>query len=173
MAVDPISAIIAPVPEVDALTRRWRRRHDPSGRAGAVAHVTLLVPFITPDLIDDGVVRDLARVLHPFFPCEVTFRRAARFSDTVYLAPHPDEPFRAMTRALVARWPEHLPYQGAHLDPTPHLTVAHGSDEGVLAAVNAEVEHILPVVAHIREVHLIVGCNEGGWSLRARVPLGA
>ena len=38
--------------------------------------------------------------------------------------------------------------------------------------VKEDVEGILPVEAHIGEVHLIVGSNESRWSVVARIALG-
>ena len=53
-----------------------------------------------------------------------TFGSTAWFEDKVlWLAPDPAEPFRALTASVAAAFPEHPPYEGAHDDVVPHLTV--------------------------------------------------
>jgi hypothetical protein len=168
---EPITALVVPLPEADARIRRWREVYDPSGRLGFPAHVTILAPFVPPDRIDEAVLADLRSVLAGFDGFDVVFRRTARFFDTLYLAPEPDEPFREMTRALVARWPEHPPYGGEYPDPTPHATVAHAQDEETFAAIEAEVTEVLPIDARVTEVRLFAGSNETDWEEVATIPL--
>lgn len=171
MSSEPMSALVAVLPDLDSHIRRWRKVYDPSGIVGMPAHVTILAPFVPPDRIDDAAVGDIRTVLASFPAFTVAFRRTARFFDTLYLAPEPDQPFREMTRALVARWPEHPPYGGAYPDPTPHATVAHGQDEETFEAIEAEVTEILPIDARVTEARLLVGSNETTWKDVASIPL--
>lgn len=170
---ESLSAILVPVPDVEARVGKWRRVHDPSGRAGLVAHVTLLVPFLPPAKLDEEVETEIESILGSFAPLHVAFHALGRFPGTLYLAPEPAAPFLAMTEALVARWPEHPPYEGAYAETTPHLTVADGEGEATLRVLEDEVRRILPLEVVVREAQLVVGSNERGWRVRWRFPLGA
>ena len=88
-----------------------------------------------------------------------------------WLAPRPDPPFRALTEALWARFPDHPPYRGEFADVVPHLTIGHDVpvDELSAAAVTAR----LPLRAEPREVWLMVGAPEpDAWRRAARFALG-
>jgi hypothetical protein len=73
----------------------------------------------------------------------------------LYLAPRPAAPFRALTAAISARWPEAPPYEGQFPDVVPHLTVAHGQEPAVLDMIEPEVAARLPVAARIESVQLM------------------
>jgi len=173
MAPEPITALLVPLPEVDALVRSWREVYDPSGRVGVPAHVTVLAPFVSPETIDERVIADLREATADFAPFEVAFRRAARFFNALYLAPEPEEPFRAMTRSLVARWPECPPYGGAHPDPTPHLTLAFEQDESTFERISREAAAVLPIETRVTEIRLFIGSNDSRWEEREILPITA
>src|SRR5206468_4130667 len=101
---------------------------------GVPPHVTLLVPCT-----DD--THAIAKQLAPFGPFDVSFAALDRFPGTLWLVPDPAEPFRAMTAALVTRFPEHPPYGGMFSEVVPHLTVAQAE----LDAAEAELEPKLPM----------------------------
>lgn len=166
------TALIVPIPIADECVGRWRRMHDPSGRAGLGAHVTLLVPFVSPAQVGASPVEALGAVFRGFEPWGTAFWEPARFPDTLVLLPKPDEPFRELTQALVARWPEHPPYEGAYADPTPHLTVAHGVSEETFDRVQRELAAVLPFRAQVKEARLVIGSNESGWSVHTTFPFG-
>ena len=86
------SAVIVPVPAVEPLVSRWRRR------------------------FDDGVLARLGSVCATTAALEVVFSRLARFPNVLYLQPEPSEPFRRLTAAVVEQWPQTPPYGGA--DPS-------------------------------------------------------
>jgi hypothetical protein len=74
----------------------------------------------------------------------------------LYLAPTPDQPFRALTGEMARRWPEAPPYEGQFTEVIPHLTVAHGQAPQVFEEVEAELAGRLPATATISSVSLFV-----------------
>ena len=107
------------------------------------AHVTVLVPC-------SGDAAAVSEVLAPFEPFDVTFPRLERFSELIWLAPEPAEPFVAMTEAMLERFPEYPPYGGIHDRIVPHLTVAKTQ----LDETAAVVEPLLPLRSRAETVVL-------------------
>ena len=92
----------------------------------------------------------------------------------LYLAPRPDEPFRALTRAVCAAFPGYLPYGGAFADTIPHLTIGGRPSGGVaeLRAAEAVVSSFLPVRGQVSRVWLMAGgAVPGSWHTLAEFPL--
>lgn len=150
------TALLATVDEVEPLVGRWRRRYDSSASAGVPAHVTVLFPFLGIDRVTATVVDDLTALIGAHRPFTVRFEECRRFPDVLYLAPAPDQPFRALTEAIADRWPEAPPYEGRFADIVPHLTVAHGQPPLILDELEAELAQHLPVTATISSVGLFV-----------------
>jgi 2'-5' RNA ligase len=166
-----LSGLVVPVPEADPVVGAVRDRLDPHARAGIPAHVTVLFPFLDASLLDEGTLARLARTFAGHRSFAARFERFGRFPGLLHLAPSPDAPFRALTAAVVARWPEVPPYGGRFGDPDPHLTLAQGQDDDVLDAAEAEVRDALPVVTRVTSVELVV--HDGTvWRHRAGFPLG-
>ena len=105
---------------------RTRRMASPVAAVGVPAHITLLFPFLPASALDHAVRDRLAAIAATVAPFEVGFRRVARFPDAIYLAPEPAMPFRDLTSAIVAMWPEHPAYAGRYDEIVPHLTIAEG-----------------------------------------------
>ncbi|WP_328318963.1 2'-5' RNA ligase family protein [Streptomyces sp. NBC_00388] len=166
------TALVITVPEAEPVVAGWRARFDPMAADGIPAHLTVLYPFLPQDRIDDGVLDALARLFsgHPAF--DVTFRECGRFPGLLHLAPEPDGPVRALTRAVYARWPEAPPYGGRFGDPAPHVTLTQRQDPAVLDMVEADVRKRLPFGAAVRSVGL-VAYDGTAWSSRAGFPLGS
>ena len=168
------TAIVVLVPKADPLVGALRRAHTRDGAEGMAAHVTLLYPFADSSEVTDDRLRELGATLAPFAEFEFTLSEARRFEGdpaTLYLAVDPAPPFRALTRALVAAFPEHPPYGGTVPDPMPHVTVAQG-DAAVLNRAEAEVAGRLPVAARADSVTVVEHAG-GGWRERATLPLGS
>jgi len=94
--------------------------------------------------------------------------------DVLWLAPEPDEPFRALTRAVRAAFPHYRPYGGAHEDSVPHLTVGHAPLAGLgdLRAAEAGLRPMLPIRARVTRAWLMAGrAAPGSWHLMAELPL--
>jgi len=159
------------VPEAEPVVARWRDRYDTSAAQGMPAHITVLYPFLRASKIDDSVLGRLRRVGTATAPFDVELRRTARFPATIYLAPDPAEPFRALTHALAAEWPEAPPYRGAYDDVVPHLTVADDVSTEVMDEAEADVGPQLPLRARVTKVHLFV-FDGHRWQQREAFPLG-
>ncbi|HKS48737.1 MAG TPA: 2'-5' RNA ligase family protein [Amycolatopsis sp.] len=159
------SALIVPVPETDHLVA-WHRRAL-SSRATAVvpAHVTVLYPFVPPNLIDADTIVGIEAALAGTTSFDCVFSQVKWFGDeVVWLEPKPDEHFRTLTQAMCKRFPAHLPYAGEHPDTVPHLTVVDsrtGDPERKREAA-ADLAAVLPVHAHIDRVRLVAGDDDHG-----------
>jgi 2'-5' RNA ligase len=176
------SGLVVPVPSATAAVAPRRERLDPAAVYGVPAHVTVLYPFVPPDELGPDDLHTLAEMFAAAAPFDFVLDRVGWFGESVlYLAPTPAEPFVALTRQVVARYPAHLPYDGAFDDITPHLTVG---DRGTLAELRdaaAAVAPALPITARATDVWLMVGTparvdtavrRDGSWRVRARFPLG-
>jgi len=159
------------VPEAAPLVSHWRDRLDPYAAVGIPAHVTVLAPFLDTGRIGAA---ELAALHGLFAACpafDVTFPRCARFPGVLYLAPEPAGPFRALTGAVAARWPETPPYGGRFPDVVPHLTVAYSEDRSALDRVEAGLAGGLPARARIASAQLLAN-DQGRWTELASFRLG-
>jgi 2'-5' RNA ligase len=168
------SALIVPVPEAEGAVGALRARYDTSASWGVPAHVTVLYPFLPPAGIDETVLAAVRETVLTVPRFDLVLTRTDWFGDDVlWLAPEPDGPFRALTAALWARFPQAAPYGGAFDDVVPHLTVAHGRPPPVLREAAVQVAAGLPIHAPVEAVRLIVGRPEPGdsWHTMAEFPL--
>jgi 2'-5' RNA ligase len=122
------SAFVARVPQAEPLVARLREQFDPVAKLGMPAHVTLLYPFMSPELIDTAVVERARTVVAGAHSFVFGLARVCRFTDVLYLAPDPSGPFIALTERLQRQFPEFPLYGGQYKSVVPHLTVAHGSE---------------------------------------------
>ncbi|GAA1309980.1 hypothetical protein Psi02_40730 [Planotetraspora silvatica] len=165
------TALVVHVPEAEAVVSAWRRRFDSSAALGVPAHVTVLYPFLDADRVDAEVVAALGEVFAAHDAFEARFSTCGRFPDVIYLAPDPDGPFRELTEAVAARWPEAPPYGGRFEDVMPHLTVAEGVAPDVQDMIEADLAGRLPVITRVRAVALET--YDGAlWKETASFPLG-
>lgn len=161
------SALIVPVPETDQLVRSHRRTLGDAPVSTVPAHVTVLYPFLPPPSIEPATLGEISAALTAIPAFECAFNTVRWFGDEVlWLGPEPDAQFRALTKAVCARFPGHLPYEGMHPDTVPHLTVAD-SRSGDLAGkrrIATAITGHLPVHARIDRVRLVAGEEElGPW----------
>ncbi|MGW4410168.1 2'-5' RNA ligase family protein [Nonomuraea sp. NPDC004702] len=147
------TALVAAIPEAEPLVGPWRSRLDAAAADGVPAHVTILYPFLDRDRLDEGALDRLIGA-HPAF--DVRFAGCGRFPGVLYLSPDPERPFRELTEAVAARWPEAPPYGGRFASIVPHLTVADQQEPELLDHVEAELAAGLPLAARVREVRLLV-----------------
>jgi 2'-5' RNA ligase len=162
--------LLAALEEAEPLVGYWRRRFDSSASAGVPAHVTVLFPFLDIGHVDAPVIDELTMLIGERSPFTIRFDRCRRFPDALYLAPTPEQPFRALTEAVAARWPEAPPYAGQFAEIIPHLTVAHGQQPEVFDEVEAALAARLPVTANVSSVSLFVSDGDR-WHRRAEFPL--
>jgi 2'-5' RNA ligase len=133
-------------------------------------HVTLLYPFVPQAQLDAATVAELRRIVATTSAFEFALTDLGRFPGVLYLAPEPAGPFVALTRAIVERWPEHPPYDGAYDTIVPHLTIVGGREPPSLVV---DIEPTLPVLACASEVWVMVEGAGGTWTRHARLPLGS
>jgi 2'-5' RNA ligase len=160
------------VPEADEAVDRWREQTCNSKPSqGVPAHITVVFPFAP---VDETVIASLTEIFAAVPGFEFALRRAARFPDTLYLAPEPAEEFVRLIEAVVRRFPAYPPYEGAYETVIPHLTVAQG-DEAVLRDAERAVGRLLPIRAVAREAVLLEEVEPDGarWQIRRRLPLAA
>ena len=165
------TALLIPVPAAEALVSELRNEHDPSAAAGVPAHVTVMVPFLTPKELDTEALAELQALIVavPAFSFELT--GVGWFGRTVlYLVPEPKEPFVALTEGIAEAFGT-APYSGEYDDIVPHLTVAHASDGVELASVADRLRPGLPVDCWAQEVWLMES-EALVWLRRERMVLG-
>jgi 2'-5' RNA ligase len=167
------SALIVSVPDAEPVVGLLRSRLDSSAPLGVPAHITVLYPFMPPELIDPGVVSELGSVFAKVDRFDLELTSVGWFeTDVVYLAPEPQEVFKALTAMVFERWPDWPPYGGLHPDPTPHLTVGDNEDYASMVEAASAVEPFLPVRTTVTEIELIAGnATPGSWKRIAAFPL--
>ncbi len=169
------SAVLVPVPEAELAVGRHRHRLDRAATWGVPAHVTVLFPFVAPSAITGATITALADAVGSVTAFDCEFPATAWFGqEVVWLAPQPAEPFRALTRAVSAAFPDYPPYGGGYDDVVPHLTVGYRPAGEVTELLEAEADVLrwLPVQAHISRVWLMTGrAAPGSWQTIAELPL--
>lgn len=134
-------------------------------RLGVPAHITILVPFMSPERITPSVRARIQAALNDVSCFAFSLNRVGRFPATAYLAPDPAEPFIALTQALVRQFPEYPPFRGEHASIIPHLTVARGDpDEAEAAAAElaASLRLVGPINGYCASVTLLEN-SSGLW----------
>lgn len=159
------TGLVIVVPEAEARYGALRRRCDPQASLGVPAHITILFPFMAPELVDSGVRRRLSILFKRFSPFRCVLTRVERFPATAYLAPAFPEPFVQLTMTVAREFPEYPPYGGTHPSVIPHLTVADG--DALLAAtaereLRADIARNGPVATHCGSVRLLEN-SSGRW----------
>lgn len=167
------SAVIVAVPEAAGAVDHWREQtcsDKPS--VGVPPHITLVFPFVPADQLNDEAIASLAAVASATAAFEFELRTTARFPAVLYLEPEPAATFTRLTEAIVRRFPEYPPYEGAFDVVVPHLTVAQG-EAPLLAEVEVDVARLLPISAVAHELVLLeeIEPDSGRWQVRARLPL--
>lgn len=169
-APQPPSGIAIPI-SVPAPMARIRRRWDLAASLGARPHVTILYPFLPGSLLTARVRADLAAIARSVEPFEVYFGAVRRFDDVIWIEPEPAVPFRLLTAAVVARWPECPPYGGIFADVIPHLTVAE-SATAVRQDMEATIAAALPFARRATTLEVWRQDEARRWHPHWRLPLG-
>jgi 2'-5' RNA ligase len=133
----PETALIVEVPEAEPLIGELRMRYDESAWLGVPAHVTVLYPFMAPELVSASVLAQLERLFSARQSFRFRLASIGRFVSTCYLEPSPAEPFVRLTEAVADAYPAFPPFGGEFPSTVPHLTVAHGSASQAEAASEA------------------------------------
>ena len=166
------SALVIPLPAVDAVVGTWREALDPSAADGVPAHVTIHFPWVDKEAIDQVVLRDLQEMVAATAPFEVVFRRVGWFGrEVLWLDPDPKEPFVTLAAESARRWPDYPQYEGRHVDLVPHVTVGFGPQDR-LDAVAADLDKLLPVKDVVTHVWWITRSEPQSWVVRRVLELG-
>ena len=168
------SALIVAVPEAEPLVQALRERFDSSAALGVPAHITILYPFVPPHEITPEVLAELRDLFARCAAFEFALTELRRFPEYLHLFPSPPEPFKALTYAVVERFPGYPPYGGAFPEVIPHLTVAGEIEAKRLDDIEYEFmrQHgaQLPVQAKVSEVWLLENAS-GRWETREKFKL--
>jgi 2'-5' RNA ligase len=168
------SALIIEVPEAEAAVHRYRERLDANALLGIPAHVTVLAPFMPPQMIDASVLTRLGELFADVSPFQFRLDRSDWFSDHVlWLAPGDPGPFRDLTQRVFQEFPAFPPFEGKHDVIVPHLTVGYGHPLTDLRAAEEAIQDSLPIDACAAAVALMTGRSAGGrWTKTAIFTLG-
>ena len=98
---------------------RLRARFDPSAKVGLAAHITVLYPFVPPDQISKAVIARVSNVAQEHSPFAYSLNSIDRFANTLYLRPHPAEPFIDLVKGLVHHFPAYLPMEAGLIRSLP------------------------------------------------------
>jgi len=161
MSSEPEHVCLVPFPELGEIVEPWLE-HSIGARPshGIPPHVTALFPC-------PAEPTEIANLLADVEALDVEFPELRRFPQgVVYLAPAPEAPFRELTRRLVQRFPEWLPY-GGEFEAVPHLTVAWGAK---LDEAEDAVRASLPLHGRAREALLLRQAQPERWEPVARFP---
>jgi len=169
------SALVVLVPEAENLVEDFRSRFDPSAGWGIPAHITILYPFISPQVITEENLEKIKTVFQPFAPFTANFSRVIEEFEMIFLAPEPKTSFVELTEAMIRAFPGYLPYEGAHKEIIPHLSVAIPADPAELPKIAADfrtaAREKMPFSSQITEVTLMENLS-GKWKIRTKFPLG-
>lgn len=169
----PVSGLIIEVPESEPAVGQLRMRLDPSAALGVPAHVTVLFPFVDPELIDARVLERVAAVARTSRPFDYGFSTTGWFDDRVlFLAPDDPAPFRDITAWLWGAFPSCPPYVGRFDEVVPHLTIADGARLDAMLEAERLLRSDLPIVGRAAQLSLMAQAPDGRWSHRARWTLG-
>lgn len=127
-----------------------------------------------PNQLDPWALRKLREAVRTVPRFDVVFRRTEWFGDdVVWLAPEPDDGFRALTAAVSSAFPDYPPYGGAFAEVIPHLTVGAHADLSRMRAAARATSAELPIKAAVRAAHLFQGSDApGAWHSLAELLLG-
>jgi 2'-5' RNA ligase len=171
------SCLLVPVPEAEQAVGRLRGRLDSAAALGVPAHVTILYPFVAPAAVTSDVIDAAAAAVASVRAFDGLFTRTSWFGqDVLWLAPEPDEPFRELTGAVHAAFPQCPPFGGIYPDVVPHLTIGARPPGGLraLEAAEADVLTALPVRTRVSHAWLMTGSQApDSWRVAAELPLGA
>jgi len=163
------SALLVTVPAAEPAVARHRSRLDKSAAEGVPAHITVLYPFLPPDLIDTATYAALARLFASVPSFRFTLDRTAWFPGPVlWLGPADPAPFSALIGLAAATFPSCPPYGGLVTEVIPHLTIGDSASRADLEAAEREVRPHLPIHAEATEVTLMAGPPPGSAPSAAR-----
>lgn len=151
------SILIIEVPEAEPFVlQRHRERPDANAPAGIPAHITVLGPFMPPDMIDTAVLAQIGQLFADVAQFRFQFDHTGWFGDQVlWLAPEDPGPFHALTQRVFQAFPAFPPFEGRYDDVVPHLTIGYGHPLHDLRVAENSVQAYLPIEAGATAITLI------------------
>ncbi len=168
-----VSALIVAVPEIDSIVGPYRAALDSGAALGVPAHITILYPFMPTSALGPRVLEELRELFAAHDAFSISLASVDWFGqDVVYIRPEPDDALRRLTAIIAERWPQWPPYEGAHPDPTPHVTIGDNGDVVAMRKAAQAVAESLPVDVEVSDVELHAGTLEPDtWQHRLTFPL--
>jgi hypothetical protein len=163
------SVLLVEVPAAEAAVGRHREHLDVNASLGIPAHITVLSPFMPPQMISPLVLTDLERVFASIRRFHFQLAETGWFGDEVlWLALADPGPFRTLTDGVHRAFPAFPPFGGQHEVLIPHLTIGHGRPVNELRAAEKSVQAQLPIEADAATVTLMTEQSAGGqWAKAA------
>ena len=171
-AVRHETAVVVVV-DIPALGAIHRDSYPVFAELGIPLHVPLLYPFVAPAELDEALP-PLRALLARHERFEFSLTNLRTFPGAVWVAPEPAAPFRALTEAIYAAFPESPPYGGEFAEVIPHMTLAEAEEaalESTLARLRPRVDPLLPVKVAADEATVLAEQEDGQWIVAARLPL--
>ena len=168
------SAIVIFVPEADHVIATTWPSPGPSAETDIKSHITINYPFIASESDVAVTVDRLSSALGLFRPFDIALTELRRWPTVLYLKPEPVHVFQAMIAAVWQAFPQSPSYGGKYDVVVPHLTLiestASDEIENLEPKLRSNLQGILPIRAHVRELHWIANV-EGKWCTVARIEL--
>lgn len=163
------SVLLVEVPAAEAAVGRHREQLDANSSLGIPAHVTVLSPFMPPQMITPGVLAELQQVFLSIRRFRFQLAATGWFgAQTLWLAPRQAAHFLALTDGVYQAFPAFPPFGGRHAELIPHLTVGHAHSVNDLQAAEKSIQALLPIEAEATTVTLMTEQSAGGrWAKSA------
>ncbi|WP_426562205.1 2'-5' RNA ligase family protein [Angustibacter sp. McL0619] len=173
------TGLLLALPELAEFTSPWRSTSYAPDHPGLPIerrfppHITLLTPWASAQ--DDDAMSRLRSVAARHQPLDLMFADAEIFdgSQVVWLRPATDPALDALLADVLTTFAEFPPYEGAHPEPTLHLTVSADGDRVVLDQVRRALQDRGPLRAPATRLSVFARGEDDVWSQTAAVPLGA
>jgi 2'-5' RNA ligase len=147
------STLLIPVFDLPAPLRRLHR-----GLNGVALppHITLLYPFLPTDQLTPERMSAIRKICQETTAFEFCLDEVRWFdSRVVYLAPDTPGPFVDLVQRVMREFPECIPYDGAHREIIPHLTLAEDQEVHLARRCAVRASRQLPILLRAQEVWLM------------------
>lgn len=158
-AVGDATALVVLVPEAEPVLAIANAQMPAEKRLTAPAHITLIYPFMPPELISEEALTSFADFFDGFAPLSFELTIGWFGREVLLLVPTPSADLVALTDAVLARWREYPYYAGAYDTIEPHLSLGFGDAE-LLEPIAAALEPSTPLTVNAAAVSLLVGVPE-------------
>ena len=164
--------LIIPPPPVQAFCYPWREQYDQESFGRVPAHITLLYPFVPPEIVDEAVTQ-LEQICADTLAFEIVLSKYDKFEGALILEPENPEPITNLFNKLAKAFPEYAVHEGKQGGGLhPHLTLAQSDDPGVLEKINLPPEPQFSFT--VSKIHLYLGSPDDDipYVPRAVAPMG-